>query len=846
MFRTIIFTIIILNIFNIFAKEQFDPYQVLNVAKSASTADIRRAYRKLAKECHPDKNDSPDAQDKFIQLQQAYEVLSNEEKRKEYDNHGFGSDSSQNWASQRTHFQQNFRFSDFFGNDFYDFDSSDDASSRSISNYKFYKQVLPNSHHTPQVLYVYSTFCAQCIVILRTSWERAAQDLEKLGLGVGTVDTTFTKRIATSLRVSKVPTTVVIFQEQYSYYQGIISYENLKNFVNQQLPHYLVKIVTSSNADKFLRKVEMDDKPRVLLFSKQLSPTLLYKLMAMKHQKYIEFGFVSFATSGWYKVGRKFGVKDSSGPSLLVFKENPLKPAVTLQSSDMPQGAVNDLLSRHHYMTVPRITSPTVFDDLCPPPSDHTYHMQFCAIFATNPKHRSYKEAVENLRQSVAIAIEKDDQISDWLKFVFVLDSTQPAFVRSLSGREDLPSDPAIYLIWRRGKKRASASTVSSEFLNSYKNLDYGFQKFLALALETSRQQQFERDVQLLPIQDELGPHLIMRYIYDAWSSVVRFYNQLHLLGEQEVMLFLITSVIMILSIMSTCSGFLSKLQKNLSPPQSAGEEELPPSTEEEEEFEVEVEEVGDPEDVGGFLDCVTELKPSTYEQFVLHQKRGHMTVVFLLDGQDHMTEDWMKIVKSYTRDPRLHFVYLDLSSFMSWFVELRKASSAQPHGGDDDVITTPGLSSLHSNSDEHLLPSCGKRTDLSARGTALALNGSKHWYCIFVPREGRSLNHGNVIHDVPYTSSNNDVCSGDKPQSSKDSAPRNINQTQAESGNSNPSGGVESLEKAGPAESGSSYLDSLTHWMDRVCEGQLPRLYVRQWPGLYTRSPDVSDNEDK
>ena len=58
----------------------------------------------------------------------------------------------------------------------------------------------------------------------------------------------------------------------------------------------------------------------------------------------------------------------------------------------------------------------------------------------------------------------------------------------------------------------------------------------------------------------------------------------------------------------------LSKLQKNLSPPQSAGEEELPPSTEEEEEFEVEVEEVGDPEDVGGFLDWWESIYSSSWD----------------------------------------------------------------------------------------------------------------------------------------------------------------------------------------------------------------------------------------
>ena len=90
-----------------------DYYDLLGVAKTADSREIRKAFKKLAITTHPDKNpDDPLAQQKFLDLKQAYEVLKDQETRKQYDLHGEegvkdgfkSSKEYQNWNFYKNHF----------------------------------------------------------------------------------------------------------------------------------------------------------------------------------------------------------------------------------------------------------------------------------------------------------------------------------------------------------------------------------------------------------------------------------------------------------------------------------------------------------------------------------------------------------------------------------------------------------------------------------------------------------------------------------------------------------------------------------------------------------------------
>jgi molecular chaperone DnaJ len=96
-----------------------DPYEVLGVARNADGAEVKKAFRRLARELHPDVNrHDPESEEKFKEAAEAYEILSDSERRATYDRFGFEGLDSRGYASQAHGFGS---FADifdaFFGGD---------------------------------------------------------------------------------------------------------------------------------------------------------------------------------------------------------------------------------------------------------------------------------------------------------------------------------------------------------------------------------------------------------------------------------------------------------------------------------------------------------------------------------------------------------------------------------------------------------------------------------------------------------------------------------------------------------------------------------------------------------
>src|SRR6266496_123018 len=102
------------------ATTERDYYELLEVSRGASEQEIKRAFRRLARELHPDVSDAPDAQERFREVAEAYQVLSNSETRELYDRYGHAGLRGGGFTPESFDFSSlSDIFSAFFGDDLF-------------------------------------------------------------------------------------------------------------------------------------------------------------------------------------------------------------------------------------------------------------------------------------------------------------------------------------------------------------------------------------------------------------------------------------------------------------------------------------------------------------------------------------------------------------------------------------------------------------------------------------------------------------------------------------------------------------------------------------------------------
>lgn len=752
------------------AAGEFDPYTVLGVGKSATQAEVKKVYKKLAREWHPDKNKSPGAEDMFIKITKSYELLSNEEKRANYDRYGETA-GNQGYAQQQRpqfqHFHDSFYFDESFFNYQFNKGSKDFADTKYMLHFSQYmNDIVPDSFKRPYLIKITSDWCFSCIHI-EPVWKEVVQELEALGVGIGVVDVGYERRLANHLGAHRTPSILGLINGKVTFFHYAVVREHLRQFVENLLPARLVEKVTDQNYMQFLNSWHEENKPHVLLFDQVPVVPLLYKLTAFAYKDYVRFGYVDQGLVETEALLQLYKI-NTYAPTMLLFKESTDKPVDIIQARGMKKQIIDEFVSNNKFLLVPRLVNQKLFEELCPVKQFHR-RRKYCVLLVTSGED-SFTNGNEEF---LSFAASNTKEI---FRFAYVYQKQQQALCDVLlKDKESIPSQVLIL------ERRNTAGKVSYKAVpggwNGSEEEKFQLQEQLELL---QKDPAFLSSVAVLPeLNNEFASMFLLQWIYAAYDYVSQIGDDLLHNNWREMMplLSLIFSALFILFGTVVIQAFSdSSDEKQTKPkrkegPQNNSENGSPNAN------------TSSRAPKKSFVE-VTELTDITYTSNLVRLRPGHMNVVLVLTdaAKNALLSKFAKEVYSFTGSLTLHFSFLNLDKHKEWVESLLEfAQDAVQIDSDED-------DSQH-------------KADYT--GYVLALNGHKKYLCLFKP-----VYTGEDLHmDSSSSSSRASSSSRDEAATRKKTA----------------SSSLQIHHK----------LDRLGLWMERLLEGTLPRYYIPSWPGL-------------
>ncbi|KAF7657869.1 hypothetical protein LDENG_00021420 [Lucifuga dentata] len=767
---------------------EYDPYKILGVSRSASQVEIKRAYKNLVKEWHPDKNKDPGAEDMFIKISKSYEILSNEERRTNFDRYGQMEENQPFGQSQHQGFRS-FHHSFYFDESFFHFPRSRDfADSKYLLHHAQYNSdVLPDSHKRPYLIKVTSEWCFACIHI-EPVWKEAVQELEPLGVGIGIVDLGYERRLANQLGAHHAPSIIGLVNGRVTFFhQGVIR-EHLQQFIEDLLPQRLVEKITDNNYMSFLNSWHVENKPSVLLFDQVPVVPLLYKLTAFAFRDYVRFGYVDQGETHNTRLLRQFNV-NTYAPTMLLFKEDTEKPADIIQARGMKRQIMDEFVSNNKFLQVPRLVNQQLFDELCPIKQFHR-RRKYCVLLITGedqafaPGNEAFLDFASANKKEV-------------LRFAYVYQHNQQPLCQALLHNQAARS-PQVVILERRSQAGKVLYRSVAGGWNGSEEDEYRLHEQLELLQKDPAF--LSSDATLPELNNEMAPIFLIRWMNAAYDYIFQIYDDLLYSNWREMMpiLSLIFSALFILFGTVIIQAFSEPGEGKPRKPKPKE----PQQTEEDASSRASASSRPPKKD---FVE-VTELTDITYTSNLVKLRPGHINVVLVLTNasKNALLRKFAKEVFSFSGTQTLHFSFLNADKHCHWMPSLLRSTSEAAQSVD------------HSDDDEE--PS-------DYTGHVLALNGHKKYFCLFRPVfTGDDPSEASFSSDASFSSG-----------SQRKSRSRSRSRSQSRSRSSSKEDGAGHKRGSSRATSIEVHhkLDRLGLWMERLMEGTLPRLQVLAWPSL-------------
>lgn len=699
--------IVLVLILQILSALAFDPYRILGVTRRASQADIKKAYKKLVRKWHPDKNKHPQAEDRFIEISKAYEILSHEGRRSEYDIYGHGGENQDYPRHHENRFRQypgNFYFEESFMHFPFGSEHQEPIDERHLLHFSYYvNKVVPDSFKKPYLIKITSDWCFTCVHI-EPVWKEVVEELEVLGVGIGVVHAGYERRLARHLGAHSTPSIIGIINGKISFFHNAVVPENLRQFIESLLPGNLVEKVTNKNYIQFLSGWQQKNKPHVLLFDKIPVIPLPFKLTAFAHKDCFLFGYVYVGTRGAEEMTRQFNV-NVHVPTILIFKEYINKPADVIQAPYMKKEVIDDFITQNKYLLATRLTNQKLFQELCPVKRSHRQR-KYCVVLLT-------PEAAKSTQPFEAFLSFAQANSQDTLRFMHAYSDRQPEFANAfLPDSETFRGKSVVSILERRNMGgRVVYKTLEDPWTGSEND------KFTLL----NYLEQLRKDSTLLSSEavlpdliDELAPMFLVRWLFSASAYIADWLEDLYYNNWREMipLLSLAFSAIFVLFgtfiIQAFCDSNYDRESKH--PDKRKAQEKAGKTVS---SF---TKESTSRVPKKGFVE-VTELTDVTYTSNLVRLRPGHMNVVLILSNstKTSLLQKFALEVYTFTGSSCLHFSFLSLDKHREWLEYLLEfAQDAAP---------------IPNQYDKHFL-------DRDYTGYVLALNGHKKYFCLFKPQK--------------------------------------------------------------------------------------------------------------
>nr|XP_022341164.1 dnaJ homolog subfamily C member 16-like [Crassostrea virginica]XP_022341165.1 dnaJ homolog subfamily C member 16-like [Crassostrea virginica] len=671
-------------------------YDVLGVRRTASTKEIKQAYKNQAKEWHPDKNKDPSAPDKFTKINEAYETLGDPERRSQYDKFGYTSAKEHQQQNRGGPFGHPFHgdpFEGFFHNFKFNFGGSgfkDSFVEKNDINMRVYEtKILPDSHQKPYILYAYAEFCYEC-VNLEPVLEKLFKELESVGVGMGTFHAGRVQRLAVELRITRVPRILAVMNGRVTEFRGQKSLHSLRQFVRELFPQKLIQSINDGNVDNFLGGWE-DNHIRGIFFSPKEEVSAMFLAPAFYYKSFVTFGHVNTNADDVYKILKRFNLH-SGHKSLLMFNEDSQSPIASLSMQQMSRSTIDEVIEANKFLLLPRISSQSYFEHLCPAELK-AKRKKLCVVLVSKKTDENERKKFRRyLRKSIFFNHER-------VRFTYIYEETQANVIETLNKNEDVDKDRTtknVVIIWRVERNHLSYEWLNNalkkeeDIYNLKEELEERLHKLLnsdeSLAYKT-----------ILPeFHNEHALHLLIRILhrFQHWGERVWIF-------ATSMDPITVLTVFMAFAMVFGMGYFMSTMaaieEEQLRERQPRQFRPRPPSR------------TPDQKHVNLY-----ELTPDTYDTLVLHSDAG-LTMVVLINEEsgNKLLNKYKDIVLPLTRYSGLTFAFLRLESYIGWYQHLL----------EDSVGHKVCIESININ---------------NCIGTVLALNGTRKYYYIYQPKKAR------------------------------------------------------------------------------------------------------------